>query len=203
MVSPEYRQNGSVPQGEVLNTYATFLYPDGLVVLDAYATTHGFMLPGEQTSQAEFDALRHAIASGELPLSLFPDPQLPSLKQLSRISIKAVTGCWELPIYMNGEDVYPDSSAYAGRPRARYGNLSVNGIRQQGKATAHRTMYAVFRGDVPRGKWLDHICNNKQCCWPRHLEAVMPGENTKRGREYNVLAAGQMRLFNPPRPVTA
>lgn len=196
----EYRRNGDVPIEDVLNDYATFLHPSGLHIVDSYTTPQDFILPAEETARIEFEALRQAVEEEASRLfNIFGEP-LPSLKQLARISIKELTGCWEVPIYGNGEDVYPEGSPYAGRPRARYGNLSIAGLGEHGRATAHRTMYALFRGKIPDDKWLDHLCNNKQCCWHRHLEAVSPGENTRRGREHRVLVAGQMRLFNPLRP---
>jgi hypothetical protein len=204
-----YSRNGEVIAEEVLNTYGTFLHPEGIPILDSYADTYalanGFRLLGEETSRTEFEALRQAITGEEIPLRLFSNPALllPSLKQLARISIKPLTGCWELPVYGDGEDVYPEGSPQAGQPRARYGSLTVAGTGEQGKGRAHRTMLTIFRGPIPDDKFVDHVCNNKQCCWHRHLEAVEPGENTRRGREYRVYAAGQLPLLSLPRPETA
>jgi hypothetical protein len=44
----------------------------------------------------------------------------------------------------------------------------------------HRISYEAFVGPIPVGKCLDHLCNNKGCCNPDHLEPVTIAENTRR-----------------------
>ena len=44
---------------------------------------------------------------------------------------------------------------------------------------AHRLVYEAVRGSVP--STLDHLCRNKLCVNPDHLEAVSVRENTLRG----------------------
>lgn len=48
-------------------------------------------------------------------------------------------------------------------------------------ADAHRKMYESYRGIVPEGMNLDHICRVKACVKPDHLEPVTPKENIRRG----------------------
>lgn len=44
----------------------------------------------------------------------------------------------------------------------------------------HRLTYTLSYGDIPQGLVIDHLCCNKKCCNPEHLEAVTPEENTRR-----------------------
>jgi hypothetical protein len=45
----------------------------------------------------------------------------------------------------------------------------------------HRFMYELERGPIPPGLELDHLCRNRACCNPLHLEAVSRSENIVRG----------------------
>lgn len=46
---------------------------------------------------------------------------------------------------------------------------------------AHRTSYEIFKGNIPKGLVLDHLCRNRKCVNPFHLEPVTNKENILRG----------------------
>lgn len=71
------------------------------------------------------------------------------------------TGCWE----------------WRGARRLGYGLFRAAGVQVQ----AHRWSYERFVGPIPNGFHVDHLCRNKRCVNPDHLEAVTPRENTVRG----------------------
>lgn len=49
-------------------------------------------------------------------------------------------------------------------------------------ADAHRIAYTLFVGPVPDDMDLDHLCRNRGCVNPAHLEPVTHDENLRRGR---------------------
>lgn len=90
-------------------------------------------------------------------------------KFLSKV-VKTPTGCWEWNGFINQDG---------------YGMLSA---KFNGKLTlsAHRYSYMIEKGEIPKGKQLDHLCRNRKCVNPDHLEPVTNYENMMRG---NALAS--------------
>lgn len=47
--------------------------------------------------------------------------------------------------------------------------------------SAHRLSYTLHKGQIPDKFDIDHLCRNKRCINPDHLEAVSHAENNRRG----------------------
>ena len=76
-----------------------------------------------------------------------------------------LNGCW----IWNGK---PTNAGYG------LGTYLVNG--KWIRIGAHRLSYETFVGKVPKGLVLDHLCRNRMCVNPTHLEAVSQRENVLR-----------------------
>ena len=51
----------------------------------------------------------------------------------------------------------------------------------QEEVKAHRFAYVLFKGTIPSGLVIDHLCRNRGCVNPFHLEAVTQYVNIHRG----------------------
>jgi hypothetical protein len=71
------------------------------------------------------------------------------------------TGCW----------VYTGPLSDKGYARVSY----------EGKVwSLHRLSWTLLNGPIPKGLVIDHLCRNRACCNPAHLEPVTDLENIRR-----------------------
>lgn len=68
---------------------------------------------------------------------------------------------------------------------AGYGVFEFGGSAQRrNRMYAHRFAYEQAIGPIPDGLEIDHLCRNKLCVNPAHLEAVTHQENQRRAGPY-------------------
>lgn len=79
--------------------------------------------------------------------------------------VRTATGCWEF----QGTVI---SSGYGCTAAGRKGK----------SVLVHRLAVIVRDGEIPDGMEVDHLCRNRICCNPDHLEVVTAAENNRRGR---------------------
>jgi hypothetical protein len=81
---------------------------------------------------------------------------------LNRLSNRMLVGdgCWD----------------WTGSKAKGYGVLRWDGRPQP----VHRLVYELFRGPIPDGLDLDHLCRRPSCVRPGHLEPVTRSENLRR-----------------------
>lgn len=66
---------------------------------------------------------------------------------------------------------------FKGATSRGYGQARVGGK----TISVHRTAYEILVGPIPEGLQLDHLCRNRACYNPAHLEPVTGTENRRRG----------------------
>jgi ATP/maltotriose-dependent transcriptional regulator MalT len=79
---------------------------------------------------------------------------------LAYSEIDTITGCrnWKRGLYSK---------------TGGYGCVRFNGA----KLPAHRAAYLVFKGEIPAGLFVRHLCHNRLCIEPKHLEVGTQFDN--------------------------
>lgn len=62
------------------------------------------------------------------------------------------------------------------KTRGGYGRVKVKRVSKY----AHRVVFEWLRSEIPEGLELDHLCRNRDCVNPDHLEPVTRLENNRR-----------------------
>lgn len=77
-------------------------------------------------------------------------------------------------------------------PNPGYGRFYVDGR----KVYAHRFAYEFLIGPIPDGTEIDHLCRNRRCVNPAHLEAVSHAVNIRRSTSPLAAKARQTHCVN-------
>jgi len=79
-----------------------------------------------------------------------------------------------------------------------YGSIRIMSKLVAGPTLVHRFAYELLVGPIPEGVELDHLCKNRRCVNPAHLEPVTRSENCSRGDSGLAWAAHQRRKTHCP-----
>jgi len=96
------------------------------------------------------------------------------LTTLGRWGLKSVKQRFQEKVYVDF-----DSGCWlwtAAQDGHGYGQMNVDGRPEK----AYRVAYRLYVGEIPAGLSLDHLCRNRICVAPEHLEPVTLAENTRR-----------------------
>lgn len=91
-------------------------------------------------------------------MSCSPSDLLPNMTPKIVVDVR---GCWVWQGALNNKG---------------YGQVGIDGKTR----STHRVAYELLVGPIPDGLHLDHLCRNRPCCNPAHLEPVTNKVNSER-----------------------
>lgn len=102
------------------------------------------------------------------------------------------TGLTHEDLFWQKVDASGDCWEWTGAKWNGYGKTAVHVANGKTKHwAAHRRAYELLVGPIPDGLQLDHLCRNRACVNPDHLEPVTGSVNVRRGSTIPITNARQ------------
>lgn len=111
---------------------------------------------------------------------VFPEPIVQLIESTEVVEAGHASPCWESCL-----------STAKGYPR-----LAVTQTNRRKREMAYRFAYEFYKGPIPAGYDVDHLCRNIKCWNPDHLDAVTHRENVLRGVGPSAINAAKTRCKN-------